>query len=158
MAGPVWVYVDCVCDLFHAGHVAFFRKARALGDRLVVGLHSDAVVASYKPAPIMSFAERLEVVAACRHVDRVVETPVPLHCTPAHLDAVGADFVVHGDDMSPDQLAYWYGALLPTGRFRSVPYTPGISSRDIVSRVVARYRAGTLRERPDAAAGDDGAA
>ena len=41
---PVWVYVDGVCDLFHAGHVRFFEKARAFGDRLVVGLHSAAVL------------------------------------------------------------------------------------------------------------------
>lgn len=148
MTKPVWVYVDCVCDLFHAGHIEFFRKARALGDRLVVGLHSDDVVATYKPAPILSFAERLAVVGECRLVDRVVDFPVPLHCTIEHLDAVGADFVCHGDDMSPDQLAYWYGALLPSGRFRAVPYTPGISSRDIIARVVSRYRAGTLRGQP----------
>lgn len=146
--GLTWVYVDVVFDLFHAGHISFLEKARALGDRLVVGLHSDDEVGTYKPRPVMSFAERLAVVSQCRLVDRALPDPVPLHCTPEHLDAIGADFVVHADDMTPDQLDYWYGAVIPTGRFRSVPYTRGISSREIVSRIVARYEAGTLRERP----------
>ena len=145
MAAPVWVYVDTVCDLFHAGHLAFFEKARALGDRLIVGLHSDDEVSTYKPAPILSFPERHAMVAACRLVDAVVPDPVPLHCTEAHLDAIGAAFACHGDDLSADEMAYWYGALVPSGRIRTVPYTPGISSRAIVERVADRLKAGTLR-------------
>ena len=142
---PVWVYVDGVCDMFHVGHVRFFEKARAFGDRLVVGLHSDEEVATYKPAPILSFEERLEVVRACRLVDRVIEYPVPLHVTPAQLDSFGARYVCHADDMSPEQLDYWYGELVPAGRLKVVPYTAGISSRDIVARVAERLKAGTLR-------------
>lgn len=142
---PVWVYVDCVCDLFHMGHVRFFEKARAFGDRLVVGLHSDADVATYKPAPVLSFEERLDVVRACRLVDRVIEYPVPLHVTPAQLDRYGATYVCHADDMSPEQLDYWYGELVPAGRLKVVPYTAGISSRDIIARVACRLKAGTLR-------------
>jgi cytidyltransferase-like protein len=144
-AQPVWVYVDCVCDLFHMGHVRFFEKARSFGDRLVVGLHSDADVATYKPAPILSFAERLEVVRACRLVDRVIEYPAPLHVTAAHLDSFGASYACHADDMSPEQLDFWYGELVPAGRLKVVPYTAGISSRDIVARVAERLKAGTLR-------------
>jgi ethanolamine-phosphate cytidylyltransferase len=146
-AAPVWVYVDCVSDLFHLGHVRFFEQARSFGDRLVVGLHSDADVATYKPAPILSFAERLEVVRACRLVDRVIEHPVPFHVTPAALDSYGATYVCHADDMSPEQLEYWYGELVPAGRLKIARYTAGISSRDIVARVAERLKAGTLRIR-----------
>ena len=141
----VWIYVDGVCDLFHPGHLAFFRKARALGDRLVVGLHSNEEVATYKPAPIMSFAERLAMVAACSLVDRVVPEPVPLRCTLAQLDKVGADFVCHADDMSPEQRTEWYGPLVTAGRLCIVPYTNGVSSREIIERVAGRLKAGTLR-------------
>jgi cytidyltransferase-like protein len=144
-ATPVWVYVDGVCDLFHMGHVRFFEKARVFGDRLVVGLHSDADVATYKPAPILTWAERLEMVRACRLVDRVIEHPVPLHVTPEELDSYGARYVCHADDMTPEQLDYWYGELVPAGRLKVVPYTQGISSRDIVARVAERLKAGTLR-------------
>lgn len=143
--GERWVYADAVCDLFHLGHVEFFRQARALGDRLVIGLLSDADAASYKPAPILSFAERLAVVRACRHVDRVIEEPVPLVPTAAFLDSIGADFLVHGDDMSEDVLAKYYRDLMDRGRLRTVRYTAHISSRQIVERVVKRWQDGSLR-------------
>ncbi len=135
----VWVYVDVVCDLFHPGHVAFFRQARALGDRLIVGVVGDEAVATYKPRPIMSTAERVAMVEACRYVDRVI-ADAPLFCTRAHLDAIGAAFVVHGDDFPPDELAHWYKDVIGTGRLKTVPYTRTVSSRQIVQRVAERLR------------------
>ena len=142
---PVWIYVDVVCDLFHHGHVEFFRHARALGDRLIVGLVGDADVASYKPAPIMTFAERLAVVRGCRFVDRVLETPAPLHCTQNFLDEIGADFCCHGNDMNAEELDYWYHDIASADRLKVVPYTSEISSRQIVGRIVKRAQDGTLR-------------
>jgi len=72
MPGRTRVYVDLVGDLFHAGHVELLRQARALGDRLVVGVLSDDVVAQYKRRPITTLEERVAVVRACRYVDEVV--------------------------------------------------------------------------------------
>jgi glycerol-3-phosphate cytidylyltransferase len=135
---PVIIYADVVCDLFHYGHVEFFRQARALGDRLIVGLVSDRNVATYKPAPIMSHAERVAVVRGCRFVDEVLDEPPPLHCTCAFLDEIGADYCCHGDDMSEQELAFWYGELIPSGRLKVVRYTPTISTRQIVSRIAGR--------------------
>jgi cytidyltransferase-like protein len=141
----VWIYADVVCDLFHHGHVEFFRHARALGDRLVVGLVGDADVATYKPAPVMTFEERLAVVRGCRFVDRVLDAPAPLHCTRQFLDEIGADFCCHGNDMNPDELDHWYHDLASTNRLKVVPYTFEISSRQIVGRIVKRVQDGTLR-------------
>ncbi|MBV9824566.1 MAG: adenylyltransferase/cytidyltransferase family protein [Alphaproteobacteria bacterium] len=141
---PVVVYADVVCDLFHAGHVRFFELARALGDRLIVGMMADDDVATYKPRPVLTLAERATVVAACRLVDRVI-APAPLHCTARFLDEIGAAFCVHGDDMRDDELMYFYRDLIEHGRLRKVPYTQGISSRAIVARIAGRLAAGTLR-------------
>jgi len=141
----VWIYADVVCDLFHHGHVEFFRLARALGDRLVVGVVSDLDVASYKPAPIMTYDERVAVVRSCRLVDRVLDGPAPLYCTRKFLDEIGADYCCHGDDMSREELDHWYHDLAPAGRLKVVPYTPRISSRQIVERIVKRAPNGTLR-------------
>src|SRR5579872_416002 len=117
-ARTVWVYADVVCDLFHPGHVEFLRQARLLGDKLVVGVVGDEDVATYKPPPIMSFAERVAVLEACRHVDRVLPDPAPLHCTRVFLAEIGADFCCHGDDMTADELAFWYADLIGSGLLR----------------------------------------
>jgi len=140
------VYVDVVCDLFHAGHVEFFRHARALGDRLIVGLISDEDTATYKPRPILTLEERAAVVSACRYVDAVIPA-APLFCTAAFLDSIGAAFVCHGDDFTPETLRYYYGDLVTSGRLRTVPYTAGISSRQIIERIADRLREGSLRPR-----------
>lgn len=138
------IYVDVVCDLFHPGHVGFLRQARALGDALYVGVCSDEDVASYKPRPIMNMEERMTVLAACRYVDKVIPN-APLSCTRAWLDEIGADYVCHGDDFPPDEMNYWYRDLIGTGRLKVVPYTQGVSSRDIIARVAARLKDGSLR-------------
>jgi cytidyltransferase-like protein len=136
----VWIYADAVCDLFHYGHVEFFRLARSLGDRLIVGLVGDQDVMTYKPAPIMTFQERVAVVRACSMVDRVLDTPAPLHCTCGFLDEIGAAYCCHADDMDQDQLQYWYRDIIAAGRLKVVSYTPGISSRQIIARVADRLR------------------
>ncbi len=57
------VYADMVADLFHYGHVEFLKKARALGDYLLVGIHGDDVLVSYKRRPILTMEERVASVA-----------------------------------------------------------------------------------------------
>jgi cytidyltransferase-like protein len=139
-AKDMWVYADGVCDLFHHGHVEFFRQARMLGTHLVVGVLSDADTMEYKPKPIMSHAERVAVVRGCKHVDRVLDDPPPLRPTRDFLDQIGAAFLVHGDDMAESELRKWYGDLMEGSRLRTVRYTSSISSRQIVERVAQRLR------------------
>lgn len=66
--GDKIVYVAGAFDLFHVGHLDFLEKARAQGDYLIVGLHTDPVVNQYKGAnyPIMNLHERVLSVLACR--------------------------------------------------------------------------------------------
>ncbi len=130
----VTVYADMVADLFHAGHVEFLSKARALGDELVVGVHSDADCTRMKRTPVLTLDERIAVVGACRSVDRVVPD-APLFPTQAFLESLDIDLVVHGDDWDETQLAYWYAEPLALGMVRTVPYTPGISSTAISARL-----------------------
>lgn len=143
------VYADMCADLFHAGHVNFLRQARALGQWLVVGVHADATIASYKRAPVQSLAERVSAVAGCRHVDQVVPD-APLVVTPRYLDALGARIVCHGDDIGAADTDRMYGLVANTHRFVLIPYTPGISTRSLCERVLARGPDGTT---PDAGAG-----
>ena len=68
------VLANGVFDLLHVGHLRYLEAARALGDVLVVALNSDASVRRLKGQgrPIMSAAERAELIGALRSVDAVV--------------------------------------------------------------------------------------
>jgi cytidyltransferase-like protein len=59
-------------DPVHSGHIKYLEAARALGDRLVVGLNSDAWLERKKGRPFMPFAERKAVLEGLQCVDEVV--------------------------------------------------------------------------------------
>ena len=132
------VYVDVCADLMHAGHIEFFKKAREFGDYLIVGVLSDEDIASYKRVPILTLDERVAEVQACRYVDEVIAAP-PIILTKEWLEDHQIDFVVHGDDLSKDALMYWYQSSIDKGIFRTVSYTKGISTTDIINRIKERY-------------------
>lgn len=131
------IYVDVVCDLFHYGHIRLFERARALGTELVVGVCGDDLAGSYKRRPVLTLPERAEMVRSCRFADEVIENP-PCPVTIGFLDEHQIDFVVHGDDFDPETLDYWYGAAIRAGRFKTIPYTEGISTSDIIGRIANR--------------------
>ena len=60
-------------DPLHSGHIAYFEAARALGDRLVVGINSDEWLTRKKGRPFMPATERRAIIENLRMVDRVVE-------------------------------------------------------------------------------------
>ncbi|KAJ1558750.1 hypothetical protein HK405_013061, partial [Cladochytrium tenue] len=99
------VYVDGAFDLFHVGHIEFLRRARELGDYLLVGVHDDAAVNAVRGSnfPIMSLHERVLSVLACKFVDEVI-MGAPYSVTKEVLEAVGhVNVVCHGSsDCQPD--------------------------------------------------------
>ena len=131
------VYADMCGDLFHAGHVNLLRRARAAGDELVAGVMNDTDMAAYKHPPILTMAERITVIAACRYVDHVLPD-APTRPTPEFLDRHGIDVVVHGDDYTEAQIEEYYGAIRHTHQLLVLPYTPGISTHEIVARIKRR--------------------
>jgi cytidyltransferase-like protein len=132
------VYADVVGDMMHVGHVEFFKKARTFGDYLIIGVLSDEDVASYKRVPILTLEERVAVIKACRYVDEVIVAP-PLRTTEEWLKEHEIDVVVHGDDFNPDLLMDQYGVPIHMGIFKSVPYTPGISTTNVIERIKQRF-------------------
>jgi cytidyltransferase-like protein len=128
------VYADMVADLFHHGHVEFLRRARELGDELLVGIHSDDDVRSYKRTPVMTMDERVAVVRGCRYVDEVIPN-APRRVTRDWIERYGIGLVVHGDDFDRDRLMEMYGDPAEMGILRTVPYTPGISTSELRERL-----------------------
>lgn len=59
-------------DVFHVGHLRILQRARQLGERLVVGISSDALNIQKKGrAPVYNQNERMDIVAGLKCVDRV---------------------------------------------------------------------------------------
>jgi cytidyltransferase-like protein len=59
-------------DPIHSGHIAYFQAARALGDKLVVGVNTDAWLKRKKGRPFMPINERVDVIQSLRMVDHCV--------------------------------------------------------------------------------------
>lgn len=132
------VYAIGVFDLFHRGHLAFLERARALGDRLVVAINGDDMVASYKRRPVHSEEDRLAIVSALRCVDHafVIRDYDNRRAMLEH----EVDVVVHGDDWEADS---YMEQIRVTPRFlarhgiqlRFVSYTAGVSTSEILERI-----------------------
>ncbi len=66
-------YTTGVFDLFHVGHVRVLRNAKAMCDRLIVGVTNDELVSYKNKRSVIPFEERLEIVQSCKYVDLAVE-------------------------------------------------------------------------------------
>ena len=62
------VYITGVFDLFHIGHVNILKKCNEHFDYVIVGIHNDDIVQTYKPKPIIPYNQRLEVLRSCKYV------------------------------------------------------------------------------------------
>jgi len=122
--------------MMHWGHANALRQAKALGDYLIVGVHSDTEIMKNKGPPVMTEQERYDAVRACKWVDEVVEDS-PYITQLDVMDKYQCDFCVHGDDISttPDGTDT-YGLVKAAGRFRTVPRTVGVSTTQLVGRML----------------------
>lgn len=141
----VVVYVVGVFDLFHRGHVELFRKAKALGEHLVVAINGDEMTSSYKRRPIMPEEDRVEIVKACRFVDHAFITNEYDHSALVLQHRVNK--IVHGDDWTG---ASYLDQIRLTPEFIAehhiemvyVPYWPGISTSAILAAAAERVSGG----------------
>lgn len=89
------VYMCFSTDTIHGGHISIIKKAQRLG-KLIIGVMSDAAVASYKRYPMVSFIDRKMMFENIKGVYRVVEQKTLSY--KENLEKYHPDIVVHGDD------------------------------------------------------------
>ena len=89
-------YTTGVFDLFHIGHLNLLRNAKALCDKLVVGVTTDELVSYKHKRAVIPFEERLEIVRAIEYVDAVI--PQEDMDKLAVWDKVKFDVMFVGDD------------------------------------------------------------
>ena len=91
------VYTVGTFDLLHVGHLALLNQCKLLGNILVVGVASDAVVNMYKPnVPVVPLEQRVEMLEALSCVD-IVRPYYQLEYV-SGCKEVGADIFVVGED------------------------------------------------------------
>ena len=132
------VFTNGVFDLVHRGHVEYLAEARALGDRLVVGVNSDASVTRLKgpTRPLVPQGERAELLQALAAVDLVVifddDTPLAL------IEEVAPDVLAKGGDWSVDRIVGREVVEARGGRVVSIRLREGISTTALVARILSR--------------------
>ena len=106
--------------IFHKGFVYVFYKINKI----------------YSP-PVMSLAERVEIVSACKWVDEIAADNIPYNPTIELIDTLNCQYVAHGDDLalSADGTDC-YSVIKNAGRMRTFKRTQGISTTDIVGRLL----------------------
>ncbi|XP_035755629.1 ethanolamine-phosphate cytidylyltransferase isoform X3 [Egretta garzetta] len=85
--------------MVHYGHSNQLRQARAMGDYLIVGVHTDEEIAKHKGPPVFTQEERYKMVQAIKWVDEIAPG-APYVTTLETLDKYNCDFCVHGDDIT----------------------------------------------------------
>ena len=139
-AGETVVFTNGVFDLLHRGHIESLAAAKAKGTRLVVGVNDDASVKRLKgdKRPIVPLAQRAEVLAALAAVDFVTafseDTPEKL------VRAVAPDVLAKGADYANKEVVGAEFVKSRGGRVELIPLVEGISTTDLVSVVLDRYR------------------
>ncbi|CEP15014.1 hypothetical protein [Parasitella parasitica] len=137
----VRIYCDGIYDMFHFGHAKALEQAKKAFPNvyLLVGVCNDEETHKRKGRTVMTDIERYESVRHCKWVDEVIEA-APWFVTQAFLDEHRIDYVAH--DAEPYQSSESgdvYAFVKSQGRFLPTRRTDGISTSDMITRIVRDY-------------------
>jgi D-beta-D-heptose 7-phosphate kinase/D-beta-D-heptose 1-phosphate adenosyltransferase len=132
--GDSVVFTNGCFDILHIGHVTLLDDARRQGDRLIVGINSDASTTRLKgpTRPIVPEHARARVLAGLAAVDAVVvfDEPTPLEL----MVALKPDVIVKGGDYVADEIVGAPEVRSWGGRVAIVPFVEGFSTTQIIAR------------------------
>lgn len=129
------VFTNGCFDILHLGHVDYLEKAANLGNKLVVGLNTDASVSRIKgpTRPITDQISRSRVMASLGFVDLVVffddETPLKL------INLLKPDVLVKGNDYAIENIVGAKEVLAQGGEVKTVDLVAGYSTSLIALKI-----------------------
>lgn len=133
--GELVVFTNGCFDIIHPGHVDYLTRAKELGQRLVMGVNTDASVSKLKGShrPIQSEDARLQVLAALECVDALVlfgeQTPFDL------ISTVKPNILVKGGDYTIDTIVGSDIVMQNGGRVEIIPFLEGYSTSAIEKKI-----------------------
>lgn len=129
------VFTNGCFDLLHRGHVDYLTKARDLGDKLFLGLNTDASVSKLKGEhrPIQDEQSRMHIMASLQCVDAVIlfdeETPYEL------IKSVQPDILVKGADYKPENIVGYDIVTAKGGEVITIEFLEGYSTTSIEKKI-----------------------
>lgn len=126
------VFTNGCFDIIHRGHVDLLRRARELGDKLIVGINSDESVRKIKGTgrPLQDQESRREVLLGLKSVDEVIIFDEP---TPERLiHELRPDTLVKGGDWTRSEIIGADFVESYGGTVHSLPLVAGHSSSSII--------------------------
>jgi D-glycero-beta-D-manno-heptose 1-phosphate adenylyltransferase len=130
------VFTNGCFDILHLGHVDYLEKARKLGDRLILGLNTDASVRRQEKGserPLQDEQARARIIASLEFVDAVClfdeDTPLEL------IKAIRPDILVKGDDYAIDDIVGAKEVQSWGGEVMTIPLVQGYSTTQIVNKI-----------------------
>lgn len=139
LKGKKIVFTNGVFDILHIGHLRYLKKARSLGDVLIVGLNSDRSVKKIKGTsrPIIPEKERAEILASLEPVDYVV---IFNETTPNKLiEEIKPDVHAKGGDYRNKPLAEEKIVKDLGGKIVFVDQVKGKSTSKIIKKILKNY-------------------
>ena len=129
------VFTNGCFDLLHLGHIDYLSKAADLGNKLVIGLNSDASTSALKGPgrPIIDQYSRSIMLASLSFVDAVIlfDDPTPLEL----IAQIRPDVLVKGADYSVDQIVGSDLVLGYGGDVQTIEYLSGYSTTGIEKKI-----------------------
>ncbi|KAE8896382.1 hypothetical protein PF005_g3409 [Phytophthora fragariae] len=142
---PLRLYADGIFDLFHFGHAKALQQCQEAYPNtfLIVGCCSDEITHKLKGRTVMTDQERYESLRHCRWVDEVVED-APWVLSDEFLEKHKIDFVCHdalpySDTSGEASEGDVYARIKAMGKFLETRRTDGISTSDLIIRIIAEY-------------------
>ncbi len=129
------VFSNGCFDILHLGHVEYLAKAAALGDKLIVGLNTDASVQRLKgpSRPVNPEMARAKLLAALQFVDALVLFDEP---TPKELiESLIPNVLVKGNDYKPEDIVGYDTVINNGGEVLTIEMTEGFSTTDIIDKI-----------------------
>jgi D-glycero-beta-D-manno-heptose 1-phosphate adenylyltransferase len=134
-AGSRLVFSNGCFDILHMGHVDYLEKARALGDKLIIGVNTDASVSRLKgpSRPLQDEMSRARIMASLLFTDAVVlfdeETPYEL------IKAILPDILVKGDDYAVENIVGYDVVIKNGGQVKTIELVKGYSTTNVVAKI-----------------------